>query len=83
MLDDDTTTTSRPGTLVHKRYPDYSRESWDAGVNPQNEYWTCSEDEFLAMSYEQWVTFGTALYIPPKGYNTAVKHVSTKDLSDV
>lgn len=49
----------------------YSRKDLDT----HDVFWTCSLDEFLAMSDTQWASFGTAFYIPPAGFGTATKHV--------
>lgn len=38
-------------------------------------FWTCSLEEFHAMSDAQWASFGTAFYTPPAGFNSATKHV--------
>lgn len=49
----------------------YSRK--DLGT--QDVFWTCSLEEFRAMSDKQWASFGTAFYVAPAGFDTATKHV--------
>lgn len=49
----------------------YSRKDLDT----QDVFWTCSLEEFRAMSDKQWASFGTAFYIAPAGFDTATKHV--------
>lgn len=48
----------------------YSRKDLDT----HDTFWTCSLEEFRAMSDTQWASFGTAFYIPPTGFDTATKH---------
>lgn len=60
-----------------------------AGATEQNEQqqqkyfpvslvsWTCDMDEFMAMSDEQWMAFGTVFYRPPPGFDTTKRHGST------
>ncbi|KAG8157255.1 hypothetical protein KVR01_012963 [Diaporthe batatas] len=38
-------------------------------------FWTCSLEEFHAMTDEQWASFGTAFYKPPEGFSSATRHV--------
>lgn len=49
----------------------YSRKDLDT----QDVFWTCSLEEFRAMSDKQWASFGTAFYVAPAGFDTATKHV--------
>lgn len=49
----------------------YSRKDLDT----RDVFWTCSLEEFRAMSDKQWASFGTAFYIAPAGFDTATKHV--------
>lgn len=49
----------------------YSRKDLDT----QDVFWTCSLDEFRAMSDKQWASFGTAFYVAPGSFDTATKHV--------
>lgn len=49
----------------------YSRKDLDT----HDVFWTCSLEEFRAMSDTQWASFGTAFYIPPAGFDTATKHI--------
>lgn len=49
----------------------YSRKDLDN----QDVFWTCSLEEFRAMSDKQWAAFGTAFYVAPAGFDTATKHV--------
>ncbi|KAK7704179.1 hypothetical protein SLS64_008737 [Diaporthe eres] len=49
----------------------YSRKDLDT----QDVFWTCSLEEFRAMSDKQWASFGTAFYVAPDGFDTATKHV--------
>ncbi|KAG6362627.1 hypothetical protein INS49_007719 [Diaporthe citri] len=49
----------------------YSRKD----LSTQDVFWTCSLEEFRAMSDEQWASFGTAFYVAPAGFDTATKHV--------
>lgn len=36
--------------------------------------WSCDLDEFMAMSDQQWMAFGTVFYRPPPGLDTAERH---------
>lgn len=56
-----------PGPTTSK----YSRKDLDT----HDAFWTCSLEEFRAMSDTQWASFGTAFYIPPAGFDTATKHI--------
>lgn len=58
---------STPSTASGK----YSRKE----LSTQDVFWTCSLEEFHAMSDKQWASFGTAFYIAPDGFDTARKHV--------
>jgi hypothetical protein len=49
----------------------YSRKDLDT----QDIFWTCSLEEFQAMSDTQWASFGTAFYVPPAGFDSATKHI--------
>ena len=49
----------------------YSRKDLDT----HDVFWTCSLEEFHAMSHKQWASFGTAFYIAPDGFDSATKHV--------
>ena len=49
----------------------YSRKNLDT----QDIFWTCSLEEFQAMSDTQWASFGTAFYVPPAGFDSATKHI--------
>lgn len=44
-------------------------------LGTQDVFWTCSLEEFRAMSDKQWASFGTAFYVAPDGFDTATKHV--------
>ncbi|KKY35297.1 hypothetical protein UCDDA912_g04717 [Diaporthe ampelina] len=49
----------------------YSRKD----LETQDIFWTCSLEEFHAMSDKQWASFGTAFYVAPAGFDTVTKHV--------
>lgn len=49
----------------------YSRKD----LSTQDVFWTCSLEEFRAMSDKQWASFGTAFYVAPAGFDSATKHV--------
>lgn len=49
----------------------YSRKD----LHTHDIFWTCSLEEFRAMSDTQWASFGTAFYVPPAGFDSATKHV--------
>ncbi|KAJ0120746.1 hypothetical protein J7T55_015478 [Diaporthe amygdali] len=53
----------------------YSRKD----LHTQDAFWTCSLEEFRAMSDKQWASFGTTFYIAPDGFDTATKHVVELD----
>lgn len=63
ITDLDSTPSKAPGK--------YSRKDWGT----RDVFWTCSLDEFRAMSDKQWASFGTAFYVAPDGFDTATKHV--------
>ncbi|KAL1868910.1 hypothetical protein Daus18300_005746 [Diaporthe australafricana] len=52
-----------PGKYSHKNMDD------------QDVFWTCSLEEFHAMSPQHWASFGTVFYTAPDGFDTAVKHL--------
>lgn len=55
--------TSAPGKYSHK------------DLSTQDVFWTCSLEEFRAMSDKQWASFGTSFYVAPAGFDSATKHV--------
>lgn len=74
----DMTTSTGTGDPVedHDPFPTqapgkYSRKD----LSTKDVFWTCSLEEFRAMSDKQWASFGTAFYVAPAGFDSATKHV--------
>lgn len=63
---------------VEQQLPDCSRTNWVAKSCPSLPHvsWSCDMTEFMAMTDQQWMAFGTAFYVPPPGFNTAKRHAN-------
>ncbi|KAK2611619.1 hypothetical protein N8I77_004950 [Diaporthe amygdali] len=73
LLDDKAAEFGKPvAKLVASPTPGkYSRKH----LRTQDAFWTCSLEEFRAMSDKQWASFGTTFYVAPDGFDTATKHI--------
>lgn len=75
----DTSSASPPPAPAPMQQPETVSSSSGSHYHPaaKKASWSCDMSEFMAMTDEQWMAFGTVFYLPPPGFKTAKKHVGT------
>lgn len=59
-----------------QRLPNYTRADTHPSSQQNLVSWSCNIKEFMAMSDDQWMAFGTVFYAPPSGFDTAKRHIN-------
>lgn len=69
-------TTPEQQQQQEQRLPNYTRADTHPSSQQNLVSWSCNIEEFMAMSDDQWMAFGTVFYVPPSGFDTAKRHIN-------